>query len=48
MRNVIDIVGNSGITVGLRKDDSVAVMYDNNQIIWFKADEFAAMFAEVI
>jgi hypothetical protein len=43
MRNVIDIVGNSGITVGLRKDDSVAVMYDNNQIIWFDAELFAQM-----
>lgn len=47
MRNVIDIVGNSGITVGLRKDGSVAVMYDNNQIIWFKADEFAQLFEVV-
>lgn len=47
MRNVIDIVGNEGITVGLRKDGSVAVLYPNDNIIWFTADEFASTF-EVI
>lgn len=36
-----------GETVGLRKDGSVAVLFDDNQILWFKADEFASKFEVV-
>jgi hypothetical protein len=36
-----------GVTVGLRKDGSVAVLFDDNQISWYKSEEFAATF-EVI
>lgn len=36
-----------GVTAGLRKDGSVAVLFDDNQILWFKADEFASKFEVV-
>lgn len=36
-----------GETVGLRKDGSVAVLYDDNQIIWYDADLFAQLFEVV-
>lgn len=36
-----------GDTVGLRKDGSVAVLFDDNQIIWYKADDFASTFEVV-
>lgn len=36
-----------GSTVGLRKDGSVAVLFDDNQISWFKAEEFATKFEVV-
>ena len=36
-----------GETCGLRKDGSVAVLYDDNQILWFDADLFAQMFEVV-
>lgn len=36
-----------GETVGLRKDGSVAVLFDDNTISWFTADEFASTFEVV-
>lgn len=37
-----------GETVGLRKDGSVAILFDDdNRILWFKADEFAHLFEVV-
>jgi len=36
-----------GVTVGLRKDGSVAVQFDDGQIDWYSADLFAATFMEV-
>jgi hypothetical protein len=37
-----------GEMVGLRKDGSVAVLFDDdNRILWFAADEFALLFEEV-
>ena len=36
-----------GITVGLRKDGSTAVLFDDGQIRWYSASEFAATFLEV-
>ena len=33
-----------GITVGLRKDGSVAVLFDDNQIIWYGAEKFLSAF----
>lgn len=36
-----------GVTVGLRKDGSVAVLLDDNQIIWYKSADFAATFEVV-
>lgn len=42
MRNV-NTATQTGITVGLRKDGSVAVLWDNDEIKWFSASEFAAL-----
>lgn len=36
-----------GDTCGLRKDGSVAVLFDDNQIAWYSADEFTATFEVV-
>lgn len=36
-----------GITVGLRKDGSVAVLFDDNTIAWLTADEFVSTFEVV-
>lgn len=36
-----------GETVGLRKDGSVAVLFDDNQIIWYSASEFEKTFEVV-
>lgn len=36
-----------GETCGLRKDGSVAVLFDDNQIIWFDAETFTADFEVV-
>lgn len=47
MRIVMDIAGNIGNTVGLRKDGSVAVQYDTEEPIWFSASEFDKLFVEV-
>lgn len=48
MRTVKNIYTNlEGITVGLRKDGSVAVLFDDDSLGWFTADEFANKF-EVI
>lgn len=42
------VTGATGITVGRRKDGSVAVMYDHNdEIFWFEAELFASFFTEV-
>lgn len=36
-----------GVTVGLRKDGSVAVLFDDNQLQWFTAEQFTTTFLEV-
>ena len=36
-----------GITVGLRKDGSVAVMFDDNSIGWYDAELFGKYFEEI-
>lgn len=36
-----------GDTCGLRKDGSVAVLFDDNQIIWYSAEQFTAEFVVV-
>ena len=36
-----------GVTVGLRKDGSVAVLFDDEQLAWYTAEEFSATFEEV-
>lgn len=36
-----------GETVGLRKDGSVAVLFDDNQIAWYDAETFAVTFEVV-
>lgn len=36
-----------GETVGLRKDGSVAVLFDDDSLGWFTADEFASKFEVV-
>jgi hypothetical protein len=36
-----------GITVGRRKDGSVAVMFDDNSLGWYDAELFARFFVEV-
>ena len=36
-----------GDTCGLRKDGSVAVLFDDGTIVWYTAGEFAASFLEV-
>jgi len=36
-----------GSTCGLRKDGSVAVLYDDNQIAWYNAVKFNALFEVV-
>lgn len=36
-----------GVTVGLRKDGSVAVLFDDDSLGWFTADEFASTFEVV-
>lgn len=36
-----------GVTVGLRKDGSVAVLLDDVEIVWYKAADFAATFEVV-
>lgn len=36
-----------GVTVGARKDGSVAVLFDDDTIKWYKADEFASKFEVV-
>lgn len=36
-----------GGTCGLRSDGSVAVLFDDNQIIWYAAEEFTATFEVV-
>lgn len=36
-----------GDTCGLRKDGSVAVLFDDNQIIWYSAFKFSALFEVV-
>lgn len=36
-----------GITVGLRKDGSVAVLFEDNSIEWFSAVEFNSYYEEV-
>jgi hypothetical protein len=36
-----------GSTCGLRKDGSVAVLYDDNVIIWYNAVKFNALFQVV-
>lgn len=33
-----------GDTVGLRKDGSVAVLFFDDQIIWYTADDFTSTF----
>jgi len=35
-----------GVTVGLRKDGSVAVLFDDNQLVWYTSSDFAATFVE--
>lgn len=48
MRNVRNTVtGITGITVGRRKDGSVAVLFDDDSIGWFEADPFGKYFEEV-
>jgi hypothetical protein len=36
-----------GDTVGLRKDGSVAVLFDDDQILWYSSKEFVATFEVV-
>lgn len=36
-----------GVTCGLRKDGSVAVLFDDNQIIWYSPEEFTSTFEVV-
>ncbi len=36
-----------GDTCGLRKDGSVAVLFDDNTIIWYNAVKFNALFKVV-
>lgn len=36
-----------GDTVGLRKDGSVAVLFDDNQILWYSSKDFANTFEVV-
>lgn len=36
-----------GETCGLRKDGSVAILFDDNQIIWYNAFKFSALFEVV-
>lgn len=36
-----------GETVGLRKDGSVAVLFDDNRIAWYDAETFAVTFEVV-
>jgi hypothetical protein len=41
------IAGTVGITVGLRKDGSVAVLFDDDSIAWFDTELFTKYFEEV-
>lgn len=42
MRNVKDIPsGKRGVTVGIRKDGSVAVLFDDDSLAWYSASEFS-------
>ena len=36
-----------GDTCGLRKDGSVAVLFDDNTIVWYSAFKFSVLFEEV-
>ena len=36
-----------GETSGLRKDGSVAVLFDDNEIKWYSAEEFNSMYEVV-
>lgn len=36
-----------GDTVGLRKDGSVAVLFDDDTITWYAADDFTSTFEVV-
>lgn len=49
MRTVISrwLLAPVGVTVGLRKDGSVAVLFDDDEIKWYKADDFKSMFEAV-
>lgn len=45
MRNVKHTITNiEGITVGLRKDGSVAVLFEDDSIAWFDSVEFNSSF----
>jgi hypothetical protein len=37
-----------GDTVGLRKDGSVAVLFDDDQILWYSAKDFSNTFEVVL
>lgn len=39
----INVNGMHGITVGARKDGSRAILWDDNELQWFSAEEFEDM-----
>lgn len=44
----INVNGRNGITVGRRKDASRAILWDDNELQWFSAEEFKDMLVDDI